>query len=88
MSIGDIISLVTPFHTRIIVNTSELASELLDKQAAATSDRPREVMPWMVNLSLPGSQAFRKRKSARWLLFEIGSIAAKSQNAWNNLACD
>ncbi|KAG8717438.1 hypothetical protein FRC09_014278 [Ceratobasidium sp. 395] len=44
MSIGDIISLVTPFHTRIIVNTSELASELLDKQAAATSDRPREVM--------------------------------------------
>ncbi|KAG9086184.1 hypothetical protein FRC07_013174, partial [Ceratobasidium sp. 392] len=42
--LGDIISLVTPLHTMIVVSTAELAAELLDKQAAVTSDRPREVM--------------------------------------------
>lgn len=41
---GDIISVVTPLRTTVYVNTMELTTELLEKQTAITSDRPRDVM--------------------------------------------
>jgi hypothetical protein len=41
---GDIISLTTPFETSVVVNTIELATELLEKQAVVTANRPRNVM--------------------------------------------
>ncbi|KAF8597624.1 cytochrome P450 [Ceratobasidium sp. AG-I] len=40
----DMISLVTPFETTIVINTTELATEMLDKQSKFTSDRPFNVM--------------------------------------------
>ncbi|CAE6442780.1 unnamed protein product [Rhizoctonia solani] len=43
-SLGDIIATTTPFETFITVNTIELAVELLEKHAAVTADRPRNVM--------------------------------------------
>ncbi|EUC67802.1 cytochrome P450 family oxidoreductase, putative [Rhizoctonia solani AG-3 Rhs1AP] len=42
--LGDIISSVTPTKTNIYLNTMELATELLDKHASVTSDRPYDVM--------------------------------------------
>jgi DNA-binding transcriptional regulator YhcF (GntR family) len=42
--LGDIISLQTANETNIVVNTIELAHELLEKQAAVTANRPRNVM--------------------------------------------
>ncbi|KAB5589862.1 Cytochrome P450 family oxidoreductase [Ceratobasidium theobromae] len=42
--LGDIISLSTPLDTTIIVNTMELATELLEKHAAITANRPRNIM--------------------------------------------
>ncbi|KAH7325479.1 cytochrome P450 [Rhizoctonia solani] len=43
-TLGDIISTTTPFGTFITVNTIELATELLEKHASATADRPRNIM--------------------------------------------
>ncbi|CAE6429580.1 unnamed protein product [Rhizoctonia solani] len=42
--LGDIISTVTLTKTNIYLNTMELATELLDKHASVTSDRPPDVM--------------------------------------------
>jgi hypothetical protein len=42
--VGDIVSLVTPFETAIIINTIGLATNLLDKKAAITASRPTKVI--------------------------------------------
>ncbi|CAE6362717.1 unnamed protein product [Rhizoctonia solani] len=42
--LGDIISVVSPMNTIVYLNTMELATEILEKQAAITSNRPRRVM--------------------------------------------
>lgn len=41
---GDILSLVTPFETIVMLNTVELATQMLDTQSGVTSDRPSNVM--------------------------------------------
>ncbi|KAF8597618.1 cytochrome P450 [Ceratobasidium sp. AG-I] len=41
---GDIIQLSTPFGKRIVLNSSEAVSEVLEKHSASTSNRPRNVM--------------------------------------------
>ncbi|KAG8722596.1 hypothetical protein FRC08_018468, partial [Ceratobasidium sp. 394] len=41
---GNIISLISPFETIIVVNTIDLANELLEKHAAITADRPSKVI--------------------------------------------
>jgi hypothetical protein len=41
---GDIIATTTPFDTFITVNTIELATELLEKHASVSSNRPSNVM--------------------------------------------
>ncbi|QRV96243.1 cytochrome P450 family protein [Ceratobasidium sp. AG-Ba] len=41
---GDIITLTSPFGATIIVNSIDVAMELLEKQAAITANRPRKVM--------------------------------------------
>ncbi|CAE6464362.1 unnamed protein product [Rhizoctonia solani] len=41
---GDIIQLSEPLRQRIILNSLEVISEVLDKKAGVTSDRPRNVM--------------------------------------------
>ncbi|KAG8752574.1 hypothetical protein FRC11_008236, partial [Ceratobasidium sp. 423] len=43
-ALGDIITTTTPFETFITVNTIELATELLEKHASATANRPRNTM--------------------------------------------
>ncbi|KAG8752266.1 hypothetical protein FRC12_012051 [Ceratobasidium sp. 428] len=41
---GDIIQLSTPFKTVVVLNSLQAVSEVLEKQSAVTSDRPRNVM--------------------------------------------
>nr|AVZ23842.1 cytochrome P450 [Thanatephorus cucumeris] len=57
--LGDIISIVTPMNTIVYLNTMELATELLEKQALLTSARPRNVMTSEI-LGWGTSPAFRQ----------------------------
>ncbi|QRV94754.1 cytochrome P450 family protein [Ceratobasidium sp. AG-Ba] len=82
---GDIISLTTPSETQIILNTAELAGELLDKQAAHTSDRTYHVMAndlmnWGEAI---GFQSYdeRLKKSRRVIASALHLTAAKSYAA-------
>lgn len=80
--LGDIISAVTPTHTTVFVNTMELAIELLEKQTAATSGRPRDVMANEI-LGWGTSPAFRKhderhKKMRRVMASALHPAAARS----------
>ncbi|KAH7332899.1 cytochrome P450 [Rhizoctonia solani] len=80
--LGDIISAVTPTHTTVFVNTMELATELLEKQTAATSGRPRAVMANEI-LGWGTSPAFRKhdeqhKKMRRVMASALHPAAARS----------
>ncbi|KAG8719598.1 hypothetical protein FRC08_002464 [Ceratobasidium sp. 394] len=68
---GDILSLVTPSENLVVLNTIGLATELLDKQSAITSDRPtnvmaNELMGWGNTVSF--SQHNRRHKQLRRLI--------------------
>ncbi|QRW10407.1 cytochrome P450 family protein [Ceratobasidium sp. AG-Ba] len=41
---GDILTLVTPTETVVVLNTIEAATEILEKQSAATANRPSNIM--------------------------------------------
>ncbi|KDN32943.1 hypothetical protein RSAG8_13971, partial [Rhizoctonia solani AG-8 WAC10335] len=43
-TLGDIITTTTPFGTFITLNSVESATELLEKHASVTADRPRNIM--------------------------------------------
>ncbi|QRV88264.1 cytochrome P450 family protein [Ceratobasidium sp. AG-Ba] len=79
---GDIISLTTPNETQIILNTAELASELLDKQSAHTSDRiysvmVNDIMNWGVSVAFhPYNE--RLKKARRVIASALHLTAAKS----------
>ncbi|CAE7160460.1 unnamed protein product [Rhizoctonia solani] len=80
--LGDIISAVTPTHTTVYVNTMELATELLEKQTAATSGRPRDVMANEI-LGWGTSPAFRRhdeqhKKMRRVMASALHPAAARS----------
>ncbi|CAE6535195.1 unnamed protein product [Rhizoctonia solani] len=80
--LGDIISTVTPIKTSIFLNTMELATELLDKHASVTSDRPRDVMTTEL-LGWGTSAAFRNhdelhKKMRRVLASALHPTAARS----------
>ncbi|EUC60844.1 cytochrome P450 family oxidoreductase [Rhizoctonia solani AG-3 Rhs1AP] len=80
--LGDIISAVTPTRTTVYVNTMELATELLEKQTAATSGRPRDVMANEI-LGWGTSPAFRKhdeqhKKMRRVMASALHPAAARS----------
>ncbi|QRV73426.1 cytochrome P450 family protein [Ceratobasidium sp. AG-Ba] len=79
---GDIISLTTPNETQIILNTAELASELLDKQSAHTSDRiynvmANDIMDWGASVGFyPYDE--RLKKARRVIASALHITAAKS----------
>ncbi|KAG8686093.1 hypothetical protein FRC11_009520, partial [Ceratobasidium sp. 423] len=80
--LGNIISVATPTHTTVFVNTMELATELLEKQTAATSGRPREIMANEI-LGWGTSPAFRKhdehhKKMRRVMASALHPAAARS----------
>lgn len=79
---GDIIYLSTPFKANVVLNSLEAVSEVLEKNSAATSDRPRNVML----IELAGTDrhiAFRQhderhRKSRRVMASALHPAAARS----------
>ncbi|CAE6512303.1 unnamed protein product [Rhizoctonia solani] len=80
--LGNIISAVTPTHTTVFLNTMELATEILEKQTATTSGRPREVMANEI-LGWGTSPAFRKhderhKKMRRVMASALHPAAARS----------
>ncbi|KAG8754619.1 hypothetical protein FRC11_006561 [Ceratobasidium sp. 423] len=80
--LGDIISIVTPMDTIVYLNTMELATELLEKQAAVTSNRPRNVMANEI-LGWGTSPAFRQhdevhKKMRRVVASALHPAAARS----------
>ncbi|KAJ1302292.1 hypothetical protein OPQ81_001109 [Rhizoctonia solani] len=80
--LGDIISAVTPMDTTIYLNTMELATELLEKHASATSNRPRNVMTNEI-LGWGTSPAFRQhdevhKKMRRVMASALHPAAARS----------
>ncbi|CAE6467426.1 unnamed protein product, partial [Rhizoctonia solani] len=80
--LGDIISTVTLTKTGIYLNTMELATELLDKHASVTSDRPRDVMTNEL-IGWGTSPAFRNhddihKKMRRVLASALHPTAARS----------
>ncbi|KAL5634131.1 hypothetical protein ACGC1H_006083 [Rhizoctonia solani] len=80
--LGDIISTVTPTKTSIFLNTMEMATELLDKHASVTSDRPRDIMTTEL-LGWGTSAAFRNhdelhKKMRRVLASALHPTAARS----------
>ncbi|CAE6473750.1 unnamed protein product [Rhizoctonia solani] len=80
--IGNIISAVTPTHTTVFINTMELATELLEKQTAATSGRPRDVMAneilgWGTSPAFRGHDE-RHKKMRRVMASALHPAAARS----------
>ncbi|KAG8683512.1 hypothetical protein FRC08_014247, partial [Ceratobasidium sp. 394] len=64
--LGDIVSFTAPFETSVVLNTIELATELLEKQAAATSDRPHnvlvnDIMGWSTSVAFQPHDERHKR---------------------------
>ncbi|CAE6360896.1 unnamed protein product [Rhizoctonia solani] len=62
-SLGDVITTTTPLETFITVNTIELATELLEKHASATANRPKNVM---IHDLLGWSEGVAFRKHDEW----------------------
>ncbi|GAB1526973.1 hypothetical protein RhiTH_010147 [Rhizoctonia solani] len=60
---GDVITTTTPLETFITVNTIELATELLEKHASATANRPKNVM---IHDLLGWSEGVAFRKHDEW----------------------
>ncbi|KAH7338348.1 cytochrome P450 [Rhizoctonia solani] len=80
--LGDIISIVTLTKTTVYLNTMELATELLDKHASVTSNRPRDIMTSEI-LGWGASPAFRnhdevQKKMRRVLASALHPTAARS----------
>ncbi|KAF8748416.1 cytochrome P450 [Rhizoctonia solani] len=75
-------SIVTPTNTIVYLNTMELATELLEKQASVTSDRPRNVMTSEI-LGWGTSPAFRQhdevhKRMRRMMASALNPEAARS----------
>ncbi|CAE6405714.1 unnamed protein product [Rhizoctonia solani] len=62
-ALGDIITTTTPFGTFITLNSIELATELLEKHASATANRPRNTM---IQELLGWSEAVGFREHDEW----------------------
>ncbi|KAF8750053.1 cytochrome p450 [Rhizoctonia solani] len=62
-SLGDAISIKTPIETFIVVNTIESATELLEKQALLTANRPKNLM---IRDLLGWSEGVAFRKHDEW----------------------
>ncbi|CAE6539955.1 unnamed protein product [Rhizoctonia solani] len=83
--LGNIISIVTPMDTNIFLNTIDLATELLEKHAAVTADRPRNVMSNEI-LGWGTSPAFRQhdevhKKMRRVMASALHPAAARSYSS-------
>ncbi|KAH7325471.1 cytochrome P450 [Rhizoctonia solani] len=81
-TLGDIITIITPFTASVTVNTIEVATELLEKHAALTANRPRNVMIQEL-LGWSDGVAFRvhdewHKKQRRILASALHSTAARS----------
>ncbi|CEL61283.1 O-methylsterigmatocystin oxidoreductase OS=Aspergillus parasiticus GN=ordA PE=3 SV=1 [Rhizoctonia solani AG-1 IB] len=81
-SLGDIIATTTPFDTFITVNTIELATELLEKHASVSSNRPSNVMiqdllGWSEGVSFHQHDEWHK-KQRRILASALHPTAARS----------
>ncbi|KAG8717383.1 hypothetical protein FRC08_007580 [Ceratobasidium sp. 394] len=79
---GDIIQLSTPFKTVIVLNSLQAVSEVLEKQSAVTSDRPRNVMLFEM-CEFGHTVAFRnhdelQRKYRRVMASSLHPAAARS----------
>ncbi|KAB5589625.1 Cytochrome P450 family oxidoreductase [Ceratobasidium theobromae] len=82
-TLGDIICLQTANETNIVVNTIELANELLEKQAAATANRPRNVMAqeilgWSTSVGLYRTHDECHKKMRRVIASVLHQTAARS----------
>ncbi|KAB5591457.1 Cytochrome P450 family oxidoreductase [Ceratobasidium theobromae] len=80
--LGDIVSVITPLRIAVFVNTAELTTELLEKQAAFTADRPRdvmigEIMGWNTAVSFRKHDEFHK-KMRRVMASALHPAAARS----------
>ncbi|CAE6488422.1 unnamed protein product [Rhizoctonia solani] len=80
--LGDIISTMTLTKTNVYLNTMELATELLDKHASVTSNRPRDIMTnellgWGASPALRNHDEVQK-KMRRVLASALHPTAARS----------
>ncbi|CAE7145026.1 unnamed protein product [Rhizoctonia solani] len=80
--LGDIITTTTPFGTFITLNSAELATELLEKHASTTADRPRntmvqELLGWSRGVALRQHDEWHK-KQRRVLASALHATAARS----------
>ncbi|CAE6446397.1 unnamed protein product [Rhizoctonia solani] len=81
-TLGDIITTTTPFDTFITLNTIELATELLEKHASVTANRPsniviQDLLGWSEGVSFHQHDEWHK-KQRRILASALHPTAARS----------